>query len=106
VAYNLEDAEAVAAELGFPVIVRPAFTLGGTGGGLTYNVEEFRVIASRGIAASLVGQVLIEESVEGWEELELEIIRDAKNQIITVCLLKMSMRWVSTLATHFVRHLC
>ncbi len=88
VAYCLEEAEAIAAELGYPVIVRPAFTLGGTGGGLAYNVEEFRVIASRGIAASLVGQVLIEESVEGWEELELEIVRDVKNQMITVCFIE------------------
>ena len=70
------------------MIVRPAFTMGGTGGGLVYNVEELRVIASRGIAASMVGQVLIEESVEGWEELELEVIRDAKNQMITVCFIE------------------
>jgi len=88
VVYSVEDAELIAAELGYPVIVRPAFTLGGTGGGLAYNVEELRVIAARGIAASMVGQVLIEESVEGWEELELEIIRDAKNQIITVCFIE------------------
>jgi carbamoyl-phosphate synthase large subunit len=88
VAYTIENAELIAAELGYPVVVRPAFTLGGTGGGLAYNVEELRVIASRGIAASMVGQVLIEESVEGWEELELEIIRDAKNQIITVCFIE------------------
>lgn len=88
VAYTIEGAEAIAAKLGYPVIVRPAFTLGGTGGGLVYNVEELRVIAGRGIAASLVGQVLIEESVEGWEELELEIIRDSKDQIITVCFIE------------------
>ena len=88
VAYSVEDAELIATELGYPVIVRPAFTLGGTGGGLVYNVEELRVIVSRGIAASMVGQVLIEESVEGWEELELEIIRDVKNQIITVCFIE------------------
>jgi carbamoyl-phosphate synthase large subunit len=88
VAYSLETAEEIAAKLGYPVIVRPAFTLGGTGGGLVYNVEELRTIASRGIAASLVGQILIEESVEGWEELELEIVRDAKNQLITVCFIE------------------
>jgi carbamoyl-phosphate synthase large subunit len=88
IVYSVEDAELVAAELGYPVIVRPAFTLGGTGGGLVYNVEELRVIAGRGIASSMVGQVLIEESVEGWEELELEIIRDSKNQIITVCFIE------------------
>ncbi len=88
IAYSVEDAESIATELGYPVIVRPAFTMGGTGGGLVYNVEELRLIASRGIAASMVGQILIEESVEGWEELELEIIRDAKNQIITVCFIE------------------
>jgi carbamoyl-phosphate synthase large subunit len=88
IAYNLNEAEKIAAELGYPVIVRPAFTMGGTGGGLVYNVEELRVIASRGIAVSMVGQVLIEESVEGWEELELEVIRDAKNQMITVCFIE------------------
>ncbi len=88
IAYSVEEAEAVASELGYPVIIRPAFTLGGTGGGLVYNVEELRVVASRGISASMVGQVLVEESVEGWEELELEIIRDAKNQIITVCFIE------------------
>jgi carbamoyl-phosphate synthase large subunit len=88
IAYSLEEAEAHATELGFPVVVRPAYTMGGTGGGLVYNMEELRVVASRGIAASMVGQVLIEESVEGWEELELEIIRDAKNQKITVCFIE------------------
>ncbi len=86
--YSVEDAEKVAAELGYPVVVRPAYTLGGTGGGLVYNVEELRVVASRGIAASLVGQVLIEESVLGWEELELEVVRDAKNRMITVCFIE------------------
>ena len=68
--------------------MRPAYTMGGTGGGLVYNVEELRVIVARGIAASLVGQVLIEESVLGWEELELEVVRDAKNQMITVCFIE------------------
>jgi carbamoyl-phosphate synthase large subunit len=88
IAYTVEEAEAHATELGLPVVVRPAYTMGGTGGGLVYNMEELRVVASRGIAASMVGQVLIEESVEGWEELELEIIRDAKNQKITVCFIE------------------
>jgi carbamoyl-phosphate synthase large subunit len=88
IAYTVEDAEAIAAKIGLPVIVRPAFTLGGTGGGLAYNIEELRTIASRGIAASMVGEVLIEESVEGWEELELEVIRDSKNQMITVCFIE------------------
>ena len=86
--YNVEDAEEVAAELGYPVVIRPAYTMGGTGGGLVYNVEELRTVASRGIAASLISQILIEESVMGWEELELEVVRDAKNQMITVCFIE------------------
>ena len=86
--YTVEDAEKVAAGLGYPVVVRPAYTMGGTGGGLVYNVEELRVVASRGISASLIGQILIEESVLGWEELELEVVRDAKNQMITVCFIE------------------
>ena len=87
-AYNVEDAEKIADELGYPVVIRPAYTMGGTGGGLVYNVEELRTIASRGIAASLVSQILVEESVLGWEELELEVVRDAKNQMITVCFIE------------------
>ena len=85
---TVEDAETVAAELGFPVVVRPAYTMGGTGGGLVYNLEELRTVASRGLSASIVNQVLIEESVLGWEELELEVVRDAKNQMITVCFIE------------------
>lgn len=87
-AYTVEEAEKIAAELGYPVVIRPAYTMGGTGGGLVYNVEELRVVASRGIAASMVGQILVEESVLGWEELELEVVRDAKNQMITVCFIE------------------
>jgi carbamoyl-phosphate synthase large subunit len=86
--YSVEDAEKVAAELGYPVVIRPAYTMGGTGGGLVYNVEELRTIASRGISVSLIGQVLVEESVLGWEELELEVVRDSKNQMITVCFIE------------------
>ena len=85
---SVEEAERVAASLGYPVVVRPAYTMGGTGGGLAYNVEELRTIAGRGLAASIVNQVLIEESVLGWEELELEVVRDAKNQMITVCFIE------------------
>ena len=88
IATTVEQAEKVAEELGLPVVVRPAYTLGGTGGGLVYNMEELRTIASRGLAASIVNQVLIEESVLGWEELELEVVRDAKNQMITVCFIE------------------
>ncbi|MCK4487574.1 MAG: carbamoyl-phosphate synthase large subunit, partial [Desulfobacterales bacterium] len=87
-AFSVEEAEKIAAELDYPVVIRPAYTMGGTGGGLVYNVEELRTIASRGISASLVGQVLVEESVLGWEELELEVVRDAKNQMITVCFIE------------------
>jgi carbamoyl-phosphate synthase large subunit len=88
IALNVEEAEVIAAELGYPVVIRPAYTLGGTGGGLVYNVEELRIVASRGLSASLVGQVLVEESVLGWEELELEVVRDSKNQMITVCFIE------------------
>ncbi len=87
-AFSVEEAEKVAAEIGYPVVIRPAYTLGGTGGGHVYNVEELRVVASRGLAASMVGQILVEESVYGWEELELEVVRDRKNQIITVCFIE------------------
>ena len=85
---TVEDAEAIADELGYPVVIRPAYTMGGTGGGLVYNVEELRTVAARGLAASLVHQILVEESVLGWEELELEVVRDAKNQKITVCFIE------------------
>ncbi|OEU79893.1 MAG: carbamoyl phosphate synthase large subunit [Desulfobacterales bacterium S5133MH4] len=87
-AFSVKEAEDIAVELDYPVVIRPAYTMGGTGGGLVYNVEELRTIASRGISASLVGQVLVEESVLGWEELELEVVRDAKNRMITVCFIE------------------
>ncbi|MBP1919458.1 carbamoyl-phosphate synthase large subunit [Youngiibacter multivorans] len=86
--YSVEEAERIADELGYPVVIRPAYTMGGTGGGLVYNIDELRVIAARGIAASMVGQILVEESVLGWEELELEVVRDSKNQMITVCFIE------------------
>ncbi|MGB8020050.1 MAG: carbamoyl-phosphate synthase large subunit [Candidatus Nanopelagicales bacterium] len=85
---SVARAEVIAAELGYPVVIRPAYTMGGTGGGLVYNVDELREIAARGIQASLVGQILVEESVLGWEELELEVVRDAKGQMITVCFIE------------------
>jgi carbamoyl-phosphate synthase large subunit len=87
-AYTIEEAEKIAAELGYPVVIRPAYTMGGTGGGLVYNVEELRTIVSRGLSVSLINQVLVEESVLGWEELELEVVRDAKNNMITVCFIE------------------
>jgi carbamoyl-phosphate synthase large subunit len=88
IAHSLEEAENIAQELGRPVVIRPAYTMGGTGGGIAYNMDEVRMIASRGLSVSLVGQVLIEEAVVGWEELELEVVRDAKNQMITVCFIE------------------
>ncbi|MEJ5349836.1 MAG: carbamoyl-phosphate synthase large subunit [Desulfosoma sp.] len=87
-AFSVQEAEEIASELGYPVVIRPAYTLGGTGGGLVYNVEELRTVAGRGLAASMVGQILVEESVLGWEELELEVVRDSKGQCITVCFIE------------------
>ncbi len=88
IANTLDEAEKALDEIGLPCVIRPAYTMGGTGGGLVYNIEEFRTVAARGLAASLVGQILVEESVLGWEELELEVVRDAKNQLITVCFIE------------------
>jgi len=85
---TVEGAEKIADSLGYPVVVRPAYTLGGTGGGIAYNVEELRTITNRGLSASLIHQVLIEECVLGWEELELEVVRDQKNNKITVCFIE------------------
>ncbi|MBL7119643.1 MAG: carbamoyl-phosphate synthase large subunit [Dehalococcoidia bacterium] len=85
---SVEEAEQIAERLNYPVVLRPAYTLGGTGGGIAYNVEELRTIVSRGLAASLINQVLVEESVIGWEELELEVVRDQKDQKITVCFIE------------------
>ncbi len=87
-AYSMEDALEIASRLGYPVVVRPAYTMGGTGGGIAYNKEELKIIASRGIAASRIGQILIEEAVIGWEELELEVVRDSDNNMITVCFIE------------------
>ncbi len=88
VAYSVDEAVAIAEKLGYPVVLRPAYTMGGAGGGLVYNVEELRTVTARGLQASLVGQVLVEESILGWEELELEVVRDSKNNIITVCFIE------------------
>ena len=88
VAYSVEEALSIAEQLGYPVVLRPAYTMGGAGGGLVYNTEELKTVCARGLQASLVGQVLVEESVLGWEELELEVVRDAKNNMITVCFIE------------------
>ena len=88
VAYSVEEGLEIADRLGYPVVLRPAYTMGGAGGGLVYNREEFKVIMARGLQASLVHQVLVEESVLGWEELELEVVRDRNNNMITVCFIE------------------
>lgn len=88
VAYSVDEALDIAEKLGYPVVLRPAYTMGGAGGGLVYNKDELKVVCARGLQASLVGQVLVEESVLGWEELELEVVRDAENNIITVCFIE------------------
>ncbi len=88
VAYTVDEALAIADKLGYPVVLRPAYTMGGAGGGLVYNVEELKTVCERGLAASLVGQVLVEESVLGWEELELEVVRDSTGKMITVCFIE------------------
>ncbi|MGL4344682.1 MAG: carbamoyl-phosphate synthase large subunit [Cellulosilyticaceae bacterium] len=88
VAYTVDEALAIADELGYPVVLRPAYTMGGAGGGLVYNTDELRTVCARGLQASLVGQVLVEESILGWEELELEVVRDAKGNMITVCFIE------------------
>ncbi len=88
VAYSVDEALAIADKLGYPVVLRPAYTMGGAGGGLVYNIEELKTVCARGLQASLVGQVLVEESILGWEELELEVVRDSKNNMITVCFIE------------------
>ncbi len=87
-AYSVEEALGIADRLGYPIVIRPAYTMGGTGGGIAYNKEELNTIANRGISASLIGQILIEEAVVGWEELELEVVRDAESKMITVCFIE------------------
>ena len=88
VAYSVEEALAIADKLDYPVVLRPAYTMGGAGGGLVYNKEELKTVCARGLQASLVGQVLVEESILGWEELELEVVRDKDNNMITVCFIE------------------
>jgi carbamoyl-phosphate synthase large subunit len=84
-ARNFSQALEVAKEIGFPLIIRPSFTLGGTGGGVAYNQEEFREAAKRGLASSMISEILIEESVIGWKEFELEIMRDFRDSVVIIC---------------------
>ncbi len=88
VAYSVEDALKIANKLGYPVVLRPAYTMGGAGGGLVYNKQELITVCTRGLQASLIHQVLVEESILGWEELELEVVRDKDNNMITVCFIE------------------
>ena len=88
VAYSVDEALAIADKLGYPVVLRPAYTMGGAGGGLVYNRDELSTVCARGLQASLVGQVLVEESILGWEELEVEVVRDAEGNMITVCFIE------------------
>ncbi|HEY6097263.1 MAG TPA: ATP-grasp domain-containing protein, partial [Candidatus Deferrimicrobium sp.] len=88
IATSYEEAAQVVKRIGLPVVIRPAYTMGGTGGGFVYNMEEFQTIANRGLSMSPVSQILVEESVLGWEELELEVVRDAKGQKITICFIE------------------
>ncbi len=88
VSYSVDEALAIADELGYPVVLRPAYTMGGAGGGLVYNKEELKTVCARGLQASIIGQVLVEESILGWEELELEVVRDKDNNMITVCFIE------------------
>jgi carbamoyl-phosphate synthase large subunit len=84
-AYSLEEAFEVVKGIGFPAIIRPSFTLGGTGGGVAYNIEEFKEVAARGLEWSMIGEILIEESVLGWKEFELEVMRDLKDNVVIIC---------------------
>ena len=88
ISYSVEEALAIADRLGYPVVLRPAYTMGGAGGGLVYNKEELKTVCARGLQASLIHQVLVEESILGWEELELEVVRDKDNNMITVCFIE------------------
>jgi carbamoyl-phosphate synthase large subunit len=85
VARSLEEAHAVVGDVGYPVVIRPSFTLGGSGGGIAYNREEFETIAARGLDASPTSEILLEESVIGWKEFEMEVVRDRKDNCIIVC---------------------
>lgn len=84
-AYNSEEAIAIAQKLGFPLIIRPSFTMGGAGGSIAYNLEEFKVLAKRGLESSMISEILVEESLVGWKEFELEVMRDLKDNVVVIC---------------------
>ncbi|RJP27935.1 MAG: carbamoyl-phosphate synthase large subunit [Candidatus Omnitrophota bacterium] len=84
-AYSLKEANKVVKDIGFPVIIRPSFTLGGTGGSVAFNIEEFQEMAKSGLESSLISEILIEESVVGWKEYELEVMRDSKDNVVVIC---------------------
>ena len=88
ICHTVEEAEKIAEQIGFPLVVRPAFTMGGQGGGFCYNVEELRTIVANGLDLSMTRQCLIEESILGWEELEVEVVRDSKNQMVAICFIE------------------
>jgi len=91
----MEDARAVAAQIGFPLIIRPSYTLGGTGASVAYNVEEFEALAMRGLESSLITEILIEESVIGWKEFELEVMRDRNDNVVIICSIENVDPWAS-----------
>ncbi len=84
-AFSMEEARNVAKQIGFPIIIRPSYTLGGTGASVAYNIEEFEILAQRGLESSLINEILIEESVIGWKEYELEVMRDRKDNVVIIC---------------------
>ncbi|MDD5505440.1 MAG: carbamoyl-phosphate synthase large subunit [Candidatus Omnitrophica bacterium] len=84
-AYDLDEAVAASEKIGFPLIIRPSFTLGGVGGSIAYNIEEFKVLAKRGLESSMISEILVEESVLGWKEFELEVMRDLKDNVVIIC---------------------
>lgn len=88
ICHTVEGAEKIAERIGFPLVVRPAYTMGGQGGGFCYNMEELRTIVANGLDLSMTHQCLIEESILGWEELEVEVVRDAKNQMVAICFIE------------------
>ncbi len=96
IARSLDEVREIANMISFPIIVRPAFTLGGTGGGVAYNIEELLQIASRGLSASMTSEVMLEESLLGWKEFELEVMRDKNDTALLYVALKILTQWGST----------